>query len=257
VLIGLMNHATLPLDEELAAIAAAGYEFIDLTLEPPAAWPADGAEIGNLLKDLGLAAVGHTPPFLAHASPFPVTRAAVHAEFRRLFEEFAAAGVKLVNVHPDPVGAATHDEAIRANADSLAALTVEARAAGVTLMLENFGRQFSTPEELAPLFAAAPELNFHLDVGHANMGRTHGAGNRTASLLGAFGNRLAHVHVHDNRGDDDLHLPLGLGTVPWADVIAELKGVGYDGTVTIEVFGDREYCDLSRERWQRWWTGER
>jgi sugar phosphate isomerase/epimerase len=252
-----MNNATLPLDEELAAIADAGYDFVDLTLEPPAAWPADGAEIGKRLNELGITAVGHTPPFLAHASPFPATRAAVQGEFRRLFEEFAAGGITLVNVHPDPVGAATCDEAIRANADSLAALTEQARAVGVTLMLENFGDQFTTPEELAPLFAAAPELNFHLDVGHANMGRSHGAPNRTTSLLGAFGDRLVHVHVHDNRGGEDLHLPLGLGTVPWDDVIAELKTVGYDGTVTIEVFGDREYRDQSRERWQQWWNSER
>jgi hypothetical protein len=42
-----------------------------LTLEPPAAWPLDAGEVGRLLRELGLSAVGHTSPHLP--SPRPST----------------------------------------------------------------------------------------------------------------------------------------------------------------------------------------
>jgi sugar phosphate isomerase/epimerase len=62
------------------------------------------------------------------------------------------------------------------------------------------------------------------------------------------------VHVHDNVGADDLHLPLGSGTVDWLAVVGALKAVGYDGTVTLEVFDtEPEYVDLSLRLWRKWW----
>src|SRR5215207_1851763 len=42
--LGLMNHPGRPVADELRAIAGAGFEFVGLTLEPPAAWPIDGGQ---------------------------------------------------------------------------------------------------------------------------------------------------------------------------------------------------------------------
>jgi hypothetical protein len=45
--------------------------------------------------------------------------------------------------------------------------------------------------------------------------------------------------LHDNRGGqsqaDDLHLPIGVGTVDFAAILASLVRAGYDGTMTLEV----------------------
>ena len=56
-----------------------------------------------------------------------------------------------------------------------------------------------------------PQLGFHLDLGHANlMVETNSAD----ELISAFGHRLRHVHLHDNKGGAlDLHMPLGTGTL--------------------------------------------
>ena len=47
------------------------------------------------------------------------------------------------------------------------------------------------------------------------------------------------MHLHDNRGgqskDDDLHLPIGAGTVDFPGIMASLVSAGYDGTLTLEV----------------------
>jgi sugar phosphate isomerase/epimerase len=254
VLIGAMNDARRPVVDELREIAARGYAFVDLTFEPPGAWPVEGAAGGRALRECGLQAVGHTPPYLPLASPIPELRAAARSVFAAMLGEFAAAGIALVNLHPDSTGVvSTRQDLAERNAEAIAVLVDDAAVRGLRLMVENLGRDFSVPTDLAPLFAAAPSLAFHLDVGHANMARAQGVPNRTPALLEAFGERLAHVHVHDNDGERDLHAPLGAGTVDWAEIVRELRGRGYDATVTIEVFAAGEPRDRSRELWRRWW----
>jgi sugar phosphate isomerase/epimerase len=248
-----MNNPALPLEQELDRIAAAGFDFVDLTLEPPGAWPVESAAVAEMVRSRGLGIVGHTAYFLPIASPYPELRERAAELFERALDVFAEAGASHVNVHPDPLTRPV-EEAVERNVEPIGRLVERAGARGLTLMLENLGGSFARPAELRPIFEAVAGLAFHLDVGHAHMGRRPEEPNRTAELLEAFGSRLAHVHVHDNRGIDDLHLPLGVGSIDWPGVVRALKGTGYDGTVTLEVFGDqRSYLDLSRRLWLEWW----
>lgn len=253
MLLGSMNNPALPLEHELDRIAAAGFDFVDLTLEPPGAWPVDAAAVARMVRDHGLSVVGHTAYFLPIASPFPELRERAAALLVRALDVFAEVGASHVNVHPDPLTRPAED-AVERNVQAIARLAAHAADRGLTLMLENLGRSFARTEDLRPIFEAVDGLAFHLDVGHANMSRRPGEPNRTAELLQAFGERLAHVHVHDNLGVDDLHLPLAVGTVDWPSVVRALKDAGYDGTVTLEVFAEeRSYLDLSRRLWLEWW----
>lgn len=50
-------------------------------------------------------------------------------------------------------------------------------------------------------------------------------------------------------GDSDRHLPLGAGTLDYEKFISELKRLGYDDTITLEVFSrDRDYLLLSKRK---------
>ena len=248
-----MNNPALPLEQELKRIAAAAFDFVDLTLEPPGAWPVDSAAVARMIGERGLGIVGHTAYFLPIASPYPELRERAAELLERAFEVFAAAGATHVNVHADPMTRPVED-AVERNAEAIAVLSERAEARRLTLMLENLGRSFARVADLRPIFEAVDGLAFHLDVGHAHMGRRPDEPNRTGELLEAFGSRLAHVHVHDNRGIDDLHLPLGVGSIDWPSVVRALKDAGYDGTVTLEVFGEeRSYLDVSRRLWLEWW----
>ena len=40
-----------------------------------------------------------------------------------------------------------------------------------------------------------------------------------------FSGRIIHVHLHDNSGERDEHLPVGAGTVPWRRVLPKLPRV--------------------------------
>jgi len=255
--LGQMNHPGRPLADEVRAIAAAGFGFVDVTLEPPVAWPAEGTQIDALLRETGLDAVGHTSPHLPIASPFEALRERVHELLRECFAVFAEAGIALVNIHPDRLPAVIPPaEVVERNAEALAALTADAEAADVRLMVENMGSAFGTVAQLQPLFDAAPRLLFHLDVGHANIGRRPEEPNRAGELVDAFGDRLAHVHVSDNFGVDDLHLPLGAGSIDWPGVVRVLRDAGYDGTVTLEIFSRRSpLVEASARLWREWWEG--
>jgi sugar phosphate isomerase/epimerase len=218
-------------------------------------WPVDGSRVGRLLRNHGLDAIGHTAYYLPIASPFDDLREAARREFGRMLDVFAAAEVTLVNMHPDPVPRLTAwTEAPARNAEAIAALADDAKERGITLMVENLGRSFGTVEELRPILEASPELRFHLDVGHANLASSRGARTALDDLLSAFGDRLAHVHVSDNLGGDDLHLPLGAGNLDWPAAVGALKRAGWDGTVTLEVFSEeRAHLETSHRLWLDWW----
>jgi sugar phosphate isomerase/epimerase len=245
-----MNNPFQPVVEEIRRIAEAGFDFVDLTLEPPGAWPVDAAELRAEIERLHLRVVGHTAFYLPIASPYPGLRNTARELFAAACDVFATVGAALVNVHPDQITRSyPRDQAIAGNADAVKGLAQVADERGLRLMVENLGLSFGTTEELEPLLSADPRTGFHYDSGHANISRRP-----VTELLTAFGDRLAHVHVSDNLGVDDLHLPLGAGTVPWPDVVAALRSAGYDGTVTVEVFA-QSYQASSAALWREWWDG--
>ena len=257
MLVGAMNFPGRSVTKEIHRIAEDNFDFVDLTLEPPATWLPDGKEIGRLLGDLGLSAVGHTAWHLPIASPYKEIRELARDLYKRGLDCFADAGVTLVNVHPDQrVPMHGIDQIRKMNADAISLLVEDASARGITIMVENLDRLFSDVDDLKAIFDEVPDARFHLDVGHANLRLGRGEKNRTKELLRAFGDRLAHVHLSDNRGGaEDLHLPLGAGAIDWSGVARMLKDAGWNGTVTLEVFSrEREHLRTSRKLWLNWWS---
>lgn len=258
MLIGAMNNPMADVVEEIEGYAAAGFDFIDLTLEPPAAYSATLpiGRVRNALERTGLGIVGHTAYYLPIASPFPEVRESALAEIERDLYIFSVLGATKANIHPFTWVPLHENRWIReANISAFRRLNERAQELGLKLMLENSPHLFNTPRDLSAVFAAVPELGFHLDVGHANLETEH---NLTVELASLFANRLEHVHFSDNNGGNlDLHLPLGVGKIDWRWIVHILKRVGYDGTITLEVFAeDREYLRISREKLLRWWNEE-
>ena len=71
--------------------------------------------------------------------------------------------------------------------------------------------------------------------------------------LDAFADRLAHIHIHDNHGEQDEHLPLGDGKIDFKKVVKLLKGIGYEKTITFEVFTSRSDAARSMRFLKRLW----
>ena len=142
------------------------------------------------------------------------------------------------------------EEGIRWQVDSLRRLLSAGFQVGIRLMYEPTASENDTPERLQRILSELPDLLCHLDVGHCNL-----HGKDPAAMIRHFGHRLHHLHLHDNDGRSDLHLPPGVGTIDWASVIRALKEVGYDGTITLEIGSpDRDYVLLAMKKIQALWA---
>jgi sugar phosphate isomerase/epimerase len=253
--VGAMNHPKRDVLEEIRWMAELGMEFLDLTLEPPAAssWLVDPDRIREELERCGLDVVGHTAYYLPLGSPIEEVRCGAVKEFERCLEVFGLVGAKWMNIHPVAY-APMHERRtiVERTIRSLRELGDSCERTGVGLMIENLPGDFNTVDQIQPLMDALPSLGLHLDIGHCNL-RTDV--NTCEELVRAFGGRLVHAHLHDNKGGhQDLHLPLGVGTMDWRTHVRSLKESGYDGTITLEVFTEDthflEYsAKLLREAW--------
>lgn len=257
MLIGTMNHPARPIVEEIKWMAAMKLDFIDLTLEPPAAavWRINPKEIRLSLEDHGLKVIGHTAYYLPLTSPFESIRRAAIEELKQCLDAFGKIGAKWMNLHPGrkpPL----HDWkfTVDQNLRTLHDLIPTAQDHGIGLMIENLPGEFNNVRELAELLEPLPELGLHLDIGHANLMVERNL-NTADDILAAYGKRLRHVHLHDNKGGSaDLHLPLGTGLIDTAHYVRSLRSIGYDGTITLEVFTpDRHFLEYSRDVLRQAW----
>ena len=259
MLIGTMNHPGRDVFTEVEWMAAMGFEFIDLTLEPPLAGARsiDVPRLQAVLQETRLQVVGHTAYYLPLSSPFESLRRAAVDELKLCLELFARLGVKWMNLHPGGQ-APLHDRRfiIDRNIQSIRELLPLGQKLGIGLMIENLPGSFNSVAQVGELLEPIPELGLHLDIGHANLMSDH---NTTDELLKVYGRRLRHVHLHDNKGGSaDLHLPLGAGTLDTPHYIRSLQASGYDGTITLEVFTpDRRHLAYSRDVLRSLWTAEK
>jgi len=111
---------------------------------------------------------------------------------------------------------------------------LEKSPATVRLALENLppGYLCSEADELEEYRLALDDerVGFCLDTGHANM-----SGQLAALTDAAHGRHLLNLHVHDNDGAHDAHLPPGQGNVRWPELAARLRERSYAGPLTYEV----------------------
>lgn len=246
--LGVMNNPRVPIPEEVIAIGKAGYDFVDLTLEAPHAQTLDLTATKNLLTDFNLSVIGHTDPLIPYAYPIKSIREACLEEFKRCAELFAQLEAKIMNIHPCYTCPITmKKKVIDLNIEALAPILAVAQSFGLTLALENFTAPFDSVAAFRKIMKAIPGLKVHLDFGHGNLG-----GETGVRFCQEFQADIIHVHFSDNRGSDDHHMPLGVGTINWQAAVNALKAIPYNAGITLEVFSHDpsvrfHYLDISRK----------
>lgn len=257
--IGVMNHPARNPLEEIEWIGKNGFDFVDFTLEPPATDPGqiDAAAVRAALERHHLSVVAHTAYYLPFSTPFASIREACLSEFRRAFRVAHEIGATVMNVHYSKApGFFSKEQVIEWHVEVLGRLCEEAKAVGVTIVLEHIpfgsGEQL---ENIVSIMEKVPLLRLHLDSGHAKLERGY---DRWEEYLARLGHKLLHVHLSENDGTADQHLPLGAAprsSTDWPQHIKKLKATGYDGTITLEVFApQKEYLLLSRDLLRHWWS---
>ncbi|HXF62405.1 MAG TPA: sugar phosphate isomerase/epimerase family protein [Caldilineaceae bacterium] len=256
--IGAMNHPSRPLLDEIAWIAANGFDYIDLTIEAPAAalestdWP----QVRLAIEEAGLGVVCHAAPYFPVENPSPAVRQAALDELRRCIDVAQQLGATLCTTHFRGWPAYLSEEAgYEYYRQLLSILIRHGEERGVQVALENSTDNRHQLKYFREIFHRLPQLKLLFDIGHGNINT---AKSMTRDYLFALGDRLAHVHLSDNNGKGDDHLPIGAPREGGIHLRHELRGLrsfGYDDGITLEVFGDRRWllasAGLLREEWEQ------
>jgi sugar phosphate isomerase/epimerase len=151
---------------------------------------------------------------------------------RETVELAAELGALVVTMHPghcSPISVKNREKYLEIHRESLRKIARWSEEYGIKIGVENMPRfpilDAQNCDRLMEIIEGV-EIGVTFDVGHLNT--TTGNFDRFIEL---FGERIVHVHLHDNSGERDEHLPLGEGTVPWERVVPKLPDV----TWTLEV----------------------
>lgn len=148
------------------------------------------------------------------ASIYPELREASVNLHRRAIQASAEAEAELYVIHPGFTSWSFYScDALQSLDRSLSELASLQEELGIRLAVENMPKSDW-------LFFKKPDLELHgmglvLDVGHA----------QTCGTLSDFLSHpaLAHVHLHDNSGNSDDHLPLGRGCIDLKSVFKVIE----------------------------------
>lgn len=257
MLYGAMNFPVRPVLEELNAISELKFDYLELSMDPPRAhYQIIRKQKAVLLKALdrsNMKVICHLPTFVSTADLTHSLRRASLTEVLKSLDVAAEIGCVKTVLHPSIIGGLgilVMDRVKGYALESLAEIVERADQLGLLVCLENmFPRYHSMvrPEDFTEIFEMFPQLKLTLDIGHAHI--EDKSGTRALDFIKKFPDRIRHVHVSDNSGKEDDHLPIGAGTIHFPEIIKALKKIGYDDTVTLEVFSkDRNYLGISRDK---------
>jgi sugar phosphate isomerase/epimerase len=154
--------------------------------------------------------------------------------YKQSIEWAAKIGAEQIVIHPSlyttPVF--LRQESQKYAKENLAKLGEFAQELGIEMVVENvgFGQDaLFDQSEFVALFNEIPTIKALVDVGHAHINRWD-----IPDLIRELGTRLSSVHLHDNDGLRDLHLPCEQGTIEWKPIWNALNGLQHEYRAILE-----------------------
>ncbi len=255
---GLWGKDFRPVDH-LPAAAAAGFASIELNLYRPDDFDASNRRVMNelrqVLADCGMSVASiHAPDggHLGAADPMErrrqmdILRACVEVADSLDAATVVSHALLLLGSTAPPDTPATDDRIAEA-LDELAPLV---ESLPVRIAFENGrGNQPGTfaRDVLRRLNSqSSAAFGFALDTGHANI-----AGD-LACIVNEVGPRLISLHLNDNDGQRDRHMPPGEGTVDWPEVNTLLRNIRFQGCIMYELLGGAVLAEERMAQTMRW-----
>ncbi|MGD9895923.1 MAG: sugar phosphate isomerase/epimerase family protein [Candidatus Methylacidiphilaceae bacterium] len=238
-----------PAREVLPLIARAGFSSIELWTGDPAFrtpfdWrnPTEVKDIQIILSRLDLAVASFHAPSTREVDPSVSDPALRESAVALLIQAIRAAAVlraRILVLHGSASELAQVPEGARAARltalrDSLSVLHQAARSEGIALAVETLLPHLLTadPNVLLELVAPYPkqEVGICFDTGHCFLWRSW----PLESLYRLLASRVIALHVNDNRGTTDDHLPPGEGKIGWRRWLAALRRSAFSGVFLLE-----------------------
>ena len=256
--IGIIDYAyTRPYGVEEGFLRAAehGYETLDCNIFTDVKSPIFGMALPEFEREMkryraafasaGLSASQAHGPW--HSPDDYATEEARKFQFDAMVRSLYGAAYlgceNLVLHYIMPTGAVDRDldEARKINLAFFADLVREAERIGVAVCIENMpflGQGLARPKEVLSLVRELDSdfCRVCLDTGHAAI-----FGIRPGDAVRAIGRDFLRVlHVHDNDGARDLHLPPFSGVIDWEDFSSALREIGFAGSLSLETAVPKE-----------------
>jgi sugar phosphate isomerase/epimerase len=265
MLYGAMNFPVKPVLEELEEFSRLGFDYLELAMDPPQAHSSiirqQKEDILRTLDRHNMKIICHLPTFVFTAD---LTDSLRETSLKEVIDALDVASslhpLKLV-LHPSyfmGLSMFVMERARQYAMSSLEAIVERAGELELRLCIENMFPKTNSlmePEEFAEIFERFPTLKMTLDTGHAHIGSK--GRNRTLDFIERFSDRISHIHANDNFGREDIHLPIGAGTIDFQAIARALRKIKYNETVTLEVFSrDRDYLKLSRDKFAEMMSDE-
>ncbi len=244
-------------EKALSTLKAVGFETVDFSLEnetrlnlQSSALKKYFSDIGRYAKDTGIE-IGQT-----HA-PFynPDKHMQQYDEIIEIQKRAIAAtgylGSKYIIIHPLKTKERMYNEDYERtkemNLKYYTALTPALKDYDVYLAVENMfawdsvekcicPTSCTTAEEMAEYIDELGDMFVAcLDIGHVNLIHQKEFEHvNYPHMIKTLGYRIKTLHIHDNDGRIDEHLPPFAGNIDWSLVMRCLKDIGYDGNLSLE-----------------------
>jgi sugar phosphate isomerase/epimerase len=214
------------LSESIDEMIRYGAGAIELMMDGPQwdEFETRGRELAALLSEKPVVYSIHTPVWdINLTSENAQARQAALEAYRHSIAFAASIHAAHVVVHPGFCYAPVFDKktARERAARAVGALCRFNSLYGVPLLVENVGSAatciFTQDEYIAFIGRFGGRIGSLLDIGHANL-----CGWNLTDTISRLKPFLYAVHLHDNNGTADSHLPIGSGSIQWGSVFQEL-----------------------------------
>ena len=193
-------------------------------------------EVALVAEEVGIKMVqGHSPM----GAPIALDNEQIIKDTIRCIDACGAWGIKNLVVHSGYRQGLTVEETFAENKKFFMPLLEAAEKYELNILVENFNKMevpglywIDNAPDLLSMVEYVDHPLFHAiwDVGHANMQDMP-----QDEALRLLGSHVRALHIQDNCGDTDSHLPPFLGSLNLDAVMNGLIDIGYNGYFTFEV----------------------
>lgn len=255
IFLGYLVSPIAEIEEEIERAKRLNFDFIEFSIEGPLLtieyYKRNIKKIKSLIKDFKRKPIVHTVPWIDFTPAFQSVKNAWINELKKAIEISNELEADKFNIHFMFKGMYHKKEKflkefIDSFSQCLNILSDYAEKYRIKLMLENSPMRDTGRFDYYSKTINNSKAFVHLDIGHAYI---VGGIREIKKYIENFGSKIIHIHVHDNKGSQDDHLPIGCGNINYKDVINMLKKINYKDTITLEVFvNDEDYIKLSKEK---------
>ncbi len=257
---GLLTNPSHNILEEIKLIHKLGFDYVEIGVELPTGAPEiilkNKTNILKLIKKFDSPALAHTAWWIDFGNGYEPVRRGWIEEAKISIDTAKSLNIKKINFHFYSIGLTTayssyHKKILGTIVKSLREVIDYANSKDITVILENSPtkRDVVGIKKYKFVIDNVPKLKVHLDIGHAFI---ENGMQGIKDYIFTFTDKLEHIHISDNHGEEDEHLPLGKGEINFEQIAKWLKQINYDKTITFEVFTSKENAKQSMLKFRKY-----